>query len=270
MKTYTLNITKQIAEHLLKYNFGNRSPRKRTVHYFKDCLKEGSFHTTHQGIAIQGTLRNPIRVLDGQHRLIAIAETGIPAEIQVTEEATLACFENADNGLPRTLADRAAIKGKEASICGTIFELCAHGSIRHKPSVDRIKAIYELIFPELQYVALPGKRGLSLSAFSAAFILQQKVYGHNDCADFASIDSEKSSNLAIRNPLLFSLKIRQSQHFTRKTLHHAESFCLLWDCLDKQARKRVVIRSDARERAMKIIKSEWSELFSISTLHRQL
>lgn len=270
MKTFITIITKQIAEHLLKYNIGNRAPRKRTVNYFKDCLKEGSFHTTHQGIAIQGTLRSPIRILDGQHRLIAIAETGIAAQIQVTEEATLACFENADNGLPRTLGDRVNIKGKEASICSTFFDLCAYGSMRHKPSVDRIKAIYDLIAPELSHVPLPGVRGISLSGFSAAFVIQQKVYGFNDCASFSSLDSEKCTELAKRNPLLFSLKLRQSQHHTRQTLYHAEAFCLLWDCLDGEPRKRVLVRKDARERALQIIKREWRELYLVSTLHNQL
>jgi len=270
MKTSIITITKQIADHLLRYNFGNRSPRKRTVQYFKDCLKEGSFYTTHQGIAIQGTIRNPIRVLDGQHRLIAIAESGISAEVQVTEDATLACFENADNGLPRSMSDRAAIKGKEASICGVFFELCAHGSLRHKPSVDRIKAIYDLIEEYLKHVPLHGQKGISLSAFSAAFLIQQKVYGFNDCADFSSIDAERCSDLAKRNPVLFQLKLRQSQNYTRKTLHHAEAFCMVWDCINGEPRKRVMIRSDARERAMKIIKSEWSELYSTSTLHKHL
>lgn len=270
MKTSIITITKTIAEHLLKFNFGNRSPRKRTVQYFKDCLKEGSFYTTHQGIAIQGTMRNPIRVLDGQHRLIAIADSGISAEVQVTEDATLACFENADNGLPRTMSDRAAIKGKEAAICGVFFELCAHGSLRHKPSVDRIKAIYDLIEEYLKHIPLHGNRGVSLAGFSAAFLLQQKSYGFNDCADFSSIDAEKCRDLAKRNPALFQLRIRQTLNRKRTTLHHAEAFCMLWDCVNGEPRKRVTIRSDARERAMKIIKSEWSELYSISTFHKQL
>ena len=270
MKTSIITITPHIASHLLKYNFGNRSLRKRTVQYFIDCLKEGSFHTTHQGIAIQGTMRNPIRVLDGQHRLEGIAQSGISAEVQVTEDASLACFENADNGLPRSMSDRASIKGKEASICGVFFELCAHGSLRHKPSVDRIKAIYDLIEEYLKHIPLHGNRGVSLAGFSAAFLLQQKSYGFNDCADFSSIDSEKCRDLAKRNPALFQLRIRQTLNHKRTTLHHAEAFCMLWDCVNGEPRKRVAIRSDARERAMKIIKSEWSDLYSICTLHKYL
>jgi hypothetical protein len=264
MKTSIVNINKKLAEYLLEFNIGNRKLRDRTVRYFADCLKEGSFHTTHQGVAIQGTIKNPIRILDGQHRLAAIAATGIPAEILVSEEASIACFENVDNGLPRALCDRAGIKGKEASICSVFYYLCSEGRL-HKPSVDRIKAIYDLIRPVLQYVPLPGVRGISLSGFSAAFVLQQKVYGFNDCDEFSSFDSQKISNLAINKPLLFNLKTRQSQHSTRKTFTHAESFCAIWDCVSNRNLKRLTIRGDATDRAMGIIKQQWPELYRIAS-----
>lgn len=264
MKTSIVNINPKLAEYLLAFNNRNRSFRKATLAYFSTCLKEGSFHTTHQGIAMEGTLQNPIRIFDGQHRLMAIVATGISANIQVSENADIACFENADNGLPRALCDRAGMKSKEASICSVLYYLC--NTKTQKPSVDRIKIIHEIIQPILEYVPMPGIRGLSLAGFTAAFILQQKKYGFNSCDEFSSLDSKKIQNLAIKNPLLFNLKTRQSQHSTRKRLTHAEAFCAIWDCVDKQDLKRLIIRGDATQRASSILAIEWSELHRAASL----
>ena len=264
MKTSIVNINPKLAEYLLAFNDKNRSFRKKTLAYFITCLKEGSFHTTHQGIAMEGTLQNPIRIFDGQHRLMAIVSTGICANILVSENSDIACFENADNGLPRSLSDRVGIKGKETSICSVFYYLC--NSNNQKPSVDRIKVIYEIIQPILKYIPMPGVRGLSLAGFTSAFIVQQKKYGFNNCDEFSSIDSQKIQNLAIKNPLLFNLKTRQSQHSTRGRLTHAESFCAIWDCVDKKDLKRLMIRGDATQRASNIIAIEWPQLYLTASL----
>ena len=258
MKTSIVNITPKIAEYLLAFNTGNRSFRRHTLAYFITCLKEGSFHTTHQGIAMEGTIENPIRIFDGQHRLMAIVSTGISCNILVSENSDISCFENADNGLPRTLSDRVGIKGKETSICSVFYYLC--NTTTQKPSVDRIKVIYEIIQPILKYISMSGTRGVSLSGFTSAFIIQQKKYGFNNCDEFASIDSQKIQNLAIKNPLLFGLKTRQSQHSTRGRLTHAEAFCAIWDCVERKDLKRLMIRGDATQRASNIIATEWPKL----------
>jgi hypothetical protein len=258
MKTSIVNINPKLAEYLLAFNNKNRSFRKHTLAYFITCLKEGSFHTTHQGIAMEGTLQNPIRIFDGQHRLMAIVSTGICANILVSENADIACYENADNGLPRSLSDRVGIKGKETAICSVFYYLC--NSAHQKPSVDRIKVIYEIIQPISKYISMPGNRGLSLAGFTSAFIIQQKKYGFNNCDEFSSIDSKKVQNLAIKNPLLFSLKTRQSQYSTRGRLSHAEAFCAIWDCVERKDLKRLIIRGDATQRASNIIATEWPQL----------
>jgi len=261
MKTSTVFITKEIAEHLLKYNNSNRALRRRTVGYFANCLKSGSFYTTHQGIAIAGTMGDPVRLYDGQHRLAAIVETGISTCLQVTEEASVQCFENADNGLPRSIADRASIRSKEASVCSVVYELCTHGAQYCKAPVDKIKAIYQIIQPHLANVPMPGIRGLSLSAFTTAFLLQQKLTGENDAGLFMSMHTDKSSELAIKNPLLFSIKVRQSQHITRRSYTQAEAFCLIWDCIDGQSRKMIRVRTDAKDHAIVAIRNNWRELY---------
>lgn len=67
-------VTKEIADKFLENNPLNR-PIKSKVEKIKNDLIHGRFEFTHQPIAIatDGSL------VDGQHRLVAISETGIPA-----------------------------------------------------------------------------------------------------------------------------------------------------------------------------------------------
>jgi hypothetical protein len=267
MKTYTIKITPEMAERLLKFNQGNRKLRDRTVNYFATCIKEGTFHLTHQGIAIAGTLQNPIHLFDGQHRLAAIVKTGKAVFLQVSENAHRACFENADNGLPRTISDRTGLPMKVATLCNVIATLCtqSQGQTR-KFSVDKIKAIHEEIEPYLHLLTFNGTRGTGLAGFNAAFLLQQYVFGRNHSAEFNSADPKQAEYLLLARPLLFSLRLRMSSAVGRvDSLRHEQSFCLAWGAINAgENKKKNLVRKDAVQRAEQIIKDKWSALWILS------
>lgn len=80
ISTRTEIITPSIATAYLAFNKGNRPISKPRVDNFVKMLLAGRFKLTHQGIAFdtQGNM------IDGQHRLHAIVDSGVAVWMQVT------------------------------------------------------------------------------------------------------------------------------------------------------------------------------------------
>lgn len=77
------------------------------VHALAEQIKGGEWRTTHQAIAI-----DPSGILiDGQHRLAAIDQAGIPVEILVAYDADPDTFGVIDSGRARSAADALHIAG---------------------------------------------------------------------------------------------------------------------------------------------------------------
>lgn len=105
MKATQITITPTIAADILAHNQGNRRIRSSNIAYWSNCLRSGDAVLTPQGIAIEGTIRDPKRLLDGQHRLMAIASTGIPMESFVFQNCDPKIFKFIDCGTKRSLGD---------------------------------------------------------------------------------------------------------------------------------------------------------------------
>lgn len=72
-------VTPEMAREWLKANICNRRPKPAAVRKVKNLLTAGRFRFNAQTV----TFTRSWRMIDGQHRLIAIAETGIAGEILV-------------------------------------------------------------------------------------------------------------------------------------------------------------------------------------------
>lgn len=105
MKAKQIKITPSVASAILAHNHDNRRIRSANIAYWSTCLKNGEAMLTPQGVALEGTLKNPIRLLDGQHRLMAIVATGIPMDSFVFEECDPLIFKFIDCGTKRSLGD---------------------------------------------------------------------------------------------------------------------------------------------------------------------
>ncbi|MBX7224109.1 MAG: hypothetical protein K1Y36_29605 [Blastocatellia bacterium] len=101
MKTNLVLVTPKLAAEWLTTNSNNRPLSQPFVAELAHSLLTFTFRTTHQGIAFdeQGRLR------DGQHRLTAIVQTGIAAEMLVSTGLTEADLEAIDDGRKRTARD---------------------------------------------------------------------------------------------------------------------------------------------------------------------
>lgn len=104
-----VTITPEYARELLKKNQNNRPLHVSRVKLFEAELRDGNFKLTHQGIAIgcSGQL------LDGQHRLHAIANTGISAPLMVATGVPDESFAVLDTGIKRGASDVLAICGSQ-------------------------------------------------------------------------------------------------------------------------------------------------------------
>lgn len=115
MRLETNLITPDLAAMFLQKNHANRRLRENHVRNFMRELQQGTFRTTHQGIAIS----TAGHLLDGQHRLTAIVRSGIAASMVIAWdcEAQLAIDWPVDYGIGRTSAD---IMGFTKDVAATV------------------------------------------------------------------------------------------------------------------------------------------------------
>lgn len=116
-------VTPALAKSWMALNTGNRPLNRSTVERYKKDLRQGAWAKTHQGIGFdkQGSLA------DGQHRLVAIIETGIPVEMVVAWGVDRSGI---DRQKPRSQIDEIAYAGmsdwimpKHVQIANAMMEL---------------------------------------------------------------------------------------------------------------------------------------------------
>ena len=244
MHTQLINITPQTASHLLASNLGNRRPKPANLAYWEGVLKSGSYIPTHQGLALQGNdLENPIRVIDGQHRLLAVQITGVTAPFNVTFGAPVASFGTIDCGSPRSLIDRTGIHSKELQVVSFILNNKAN-RLRAKPTALEVSELHAKLRRYMEFRSFrSGVRNLTVSAIRTAFVLhymktgEEGLYHKYVTGDFQSLP-----------PALSSLYRRASLNTLGGGRDgQARAFACAWACLNKQHLKTVRIPEDFRE-----------------------
>ncbi len=97
----TVRITPEIAENFLSKNKSNRKHRKTVVINLTKILKKNDWVYTHQGIAFN---KDGI-LIDGQHRLMAVVQSGVPARMCVFTNVPNEAFGVIDQGEKRSAYD---------------------------------------------------------------------------------------------------------------------------------------------------------------------
>lgn len=95
------NITPELAESLLENNEGNRQPSKKHVNFLAAQITDGAWKVTGDTIKIAASGR----VLDGQHRLMAIVKAGVAVETFVARNVAEETFQVIDTGKVRSARD---------------------------------------------------------------------------------------------------------------------------------------------------------------------
>lgn len=182
METQVITITPEMASRFLEYNHINRGIRPKNIKYWEACIIGDSVKLTHQGIALQGTIQDPVRLIDGQHRLLAIVNTGIPTKFLLATNVPEDSFENIDGGMPRSMSDRARIDKTLVEIASAMYYTRAGINIR--PPVALIKDLANMLHPHFEHVENKRKKGLSTAYQLLAFVIQQKTMGYNYASSF--------------------------------------------------------------------------------------
>ena len=149
-------ITPATAAEWLKTNTKNRKLRRASVDMYQTDIKNGSWLTTHQGIAFGESGR----LLDGQHRLEAVVRALRPVVMLVStgwpEGAKLKTMDCVDRGAARSLADQLGVQhgmadaGMIAKIGNAIIRHCVAG--RTKASTAQLLEVVALYRDQITFI----------------------------------------------------------------------------------------------------------------------
>ncbi len=172
-------VTDEVARQLLATNHPkNRAVRESWVEFLAEQIRQGTWKTSHQGIAIS----DKGELLDGQHRLHAVVLTGIPIRVMVTRNVPSDTFRVMDGGVGRTHFDRLHLVNDPASnrrIC-TMINSFVRSARRNRGSisVDRIEDEFLQRTESWAWVAdtfRTNRSGLTGASVLAAFAIYHSV-----------------------------------------------------------------------------------------------
>lgn len=105
----TVLLTPDDAQKLLAVSEGQsqRNIKKASVERLVHAIETGQWRLTHQAIALDSSGI----VIDGQHRLHAIARCGVPVQVQIARDVPRSSFDVIDTGTSRSPADVLRIAG---------------------------------------------------------------------------------------------------------------------------------------------------------------
>lgn len=138
METKLITITPKIAGFYLAANRTNRPIRRAWVKKLAEIIKDGEWEVTHQGIAfdIDGNLQ------DGQHRLHAIVESGVPVAMYVTTGASLKAFTVIDQGVKRSTGDILRVSPVVASSVNKIATMIGNGKKASTTLLEKVNTVF--------------------------------------------------------------------------------------------------------------------------------
>lgn len=120
-------ITPEIAREMLKCNTRNLPVRNSHVDYLASEMAAGRWQLTHQGIAFDGDT-----LVDGQHRLLAVVQSGVTVQAWVFGDVPLTVQALVDKGRIRSVADELShFDGIEhakqkAAACRAVLSICCY------------------------------------------------------------------------------------------------------------------------------------------------
>jgi len=168
------HITPERAAKLLEANTDNRDIRPKRVKHFVGILERGEWIITHQGIGID----TRGRMFDGQHRLWAIIESGIAADIWVSEGVDPRAYEVTDLQEKRRMHDLVHIP---RSVLTPISFLIRLNSGMGAFTIEQAKPYINLFLPYAEEVArMISMRIRVFSSASVAAAATFQLFDGND------------------------------------------------------------------------------------------
>lgn len=179
MRFEVCSITPVRAELMLQHNFGNRPHvRKSHVDFLSREMLQGAWKVTHEAICIG---RNG-NVIDGQHRLHAIVQSGCTIETTVCWDfdAESAMHLPINLVAPRNNADIAALGYDVSSILNMFVSLAEGASSKHTLGEFGIaQKFFQSHVERMLTICNSKAAGRSHAATCAAVVLRSIQYGED-------------------------------------------------------------------------------------------
>tara|TARA_R110000796_G_scaffold204522_1_gene320631 strand:+ start:86 stop:925 length:840 start_codon:yes stop_codon:yes gene_type:complete len=103
MYSEVISVTPEIASSLLEnHNHDNRGLNKNAIEKYSKIMRSGNWALTPQGLVVD---HNTGKLVDGQHRLMAICQTGITVDMYITYVDDPETFKFLDQGRNRDFSD---------------------------------------------------------------------------------------------------------------------------------------------------------------------
>ena len=172
-----MEITPEMAKDILESrNTSNRRLRMWWAHALAAAIRRGEWIITHQGIAFDcdGNL------IDGQHRLWAIINSGIPVKMFVFEGLDARAFMTIDIGIKRNVSDTTGLEKRAAEVCNRLAGIAGkQGATSSSPQQARVVAdagVEEIHARLIEYCGSVKKVYTSSAIRAAAVLLVMDGY----------------------------------------------------------------------------------------------
>lgn len=184
IRTKVEEITPAMAEQYLNYNKINRPLRKGIVEKYAMDMTDGNWPLTHQAIAFdeQGN------ILDGQHRLWAVIESGKTISMMVVRGLESQVRDFIDQGLPRTTVDVAKLRDPDSNITqffgATARRMmigCRSNVVYTRPQIVNFMEKHEKAIHFAIDEALGGRRAFRVTPSAIPAVIARAYY-HEDKA----------------------------------------------------------------------------------------
>jgi hypothetical protein len=168
--------SKQLVDSLLSMNINNRRVKKSVVETYKQDIADGRWMLTNQGIGIDS---NNV-LIDGQHRLIAIKESGYPPVsllvVYGLDPKSQACI---DQHAKRTVRDiwrlvfDSSVGTQAPAVCGVIYK-SQNGWPNGALSATRLKDVLDIYIEEIEFFLSQVTKNKWAAPYIASFVIKAK------------------------------------------------------------------------------------------------
>ena len=181
MKATIVTMTSQLAKDYLSRNNQNREVKKNTLNFYKDLMSNGRWKENGEPIIID----NNGVIKDGQHRLMAVAETGYAYRVPVISGISPDVMDTIDTGTNRSAGDVLHLEGfKYATLTASIIKnvlIDTKGGNTFSGSSHNFKisnnAILEFARKYKSYLEEICKRTMSINSLQVVKVLPTSLIG---------------------------------------------------------------------------------------------
>ena len=181
IRSSVMDITPELARAWLELNTGNyRIISKQVVKNYARAMAAGEWKLNAEAVKFDDGLDNGGNLIDGQHRLCAVIESGVTIRSLVVWGVPVESADTLDNGKRRTTADTLRHQGKDhaALVAAAIIFLWQHEhgiplgttGLQYRPIRSEILQYAEM-HPDLnRYVPLGRQAALMVGGTTSLFV----------------------------------------------------------------------------------------------------